>query len=95
MSDMTAFFHEVTEVAAHCGEYEDDFLLKAEIRDRITIYARIHACSEVLVYAPNLVYHATDNFVGKVKVLSFSPEGDWQQAVDEAYAELFARKPIR
>lgn len=48
MSNFDDVFDKAIELAAHCGEYEDDFLLKANIGGGITIYANIHACTEVL-----------------------------------------------
>lgn len=95
MSDMHDLFEKSTELAAQCGEYEDDFFLKAEIGDRITIYARIHACSELLIYTPSgCCYHAFEDYNQRVSVAHFTP-GTWMAAIETAYAELVDRKPIR
>lgn len=91
----TLIFEQSIELAAHCGEYTEEMMLTAKVDPDITIYARIHATTELLVYTrAGCCFHVFEDFNGRVSVKNYTP-GTWSAAIEKAYGELVSRKPRR
>lgn len=77
MQTLEDLFRKAVDIAAQRGEYTEDMMLTAKLDPDITIYARIHACSEVLVYVSGrCVFHSVEGFSGQLSTLGYR-HGEW------------------